>query len=540
MSDANAPQGAKQAHPLADPSEAAKLLGALRGADPLTALKELEDWLDQARELPETAEKARYDIVATLQDAAEPPVAALVGQIIGHAAVSQAARETRWARLNDFLRGLTGALYASAARLIKASAGHAALHPAASAAAVRTLRACRMLAKSYLLHYMGVPPKVWRLAYMLHASAEDAGCAATEAAAMRGAHKTSSTANAELLRLLMLQTIAPDLIPLEQIEVADRIIEQLGDKFTLRPPGATDSPFIFHPGSDQPPQRAPSTPPAGDSGYRYFGPGAGYEALGTLAREFAQPKAGQAVAFGRDIPIHAQTAAIRHVYSFWGPTNPYSPPARTPASGTLRVAHGFAQAWQQISSGGGGKLELSLVEEGDKAPSANETSTEDWALKDTGGNEIGVAVPESAAEWARCGALLVVTRQGENGCSVGVIRSLHFDPEQSLLAHIAVLSSAPRAVKLLPINDGKDAVYSAAAMRQFASYGGGVRAIILSDGDGVGAQAPNLMLPADQWHERREYEVGLGSTTRLLRSGQVLRRGEDFVRATFEWLEDQK
>jgi len=27
---------------------------------------------------------------------------------------------------------------------------------------------------------------------------------------------------------------------------------------------------------------------------------------------------------------------------------------------------------------------------------------------------------------------------------------------------------------------------------------------------------------------------------RLLRSGQVLRRGDDFVRATFEWVEEQK
>ena len=81
MPDATAPQGAKQAHPLADPSEAARLLGALRAADPLTALKELEGWLDQARELPETAEKARNDILATLQDAAEPPVAAATREV---------------------------------------------------------------------------------------------------------------------------------------------------------------------------------------------------------------------------------------------------------------------------------------------------------------------------------------------------------------------------------------------------------------------------------------------------------------------------
>jgi hypothetical protein len=540
MPDANAPQGAKQAHPLADPAEAAKLLGALRSADPIAALKELEGWLEQAKELPEEHEKTRCDILAALQDAAEPHVAALVAQIIGHTAASQAARETRWSRLNDFLRGLTGTLFASATRLIKASAANAALQPAAAAAAVRTLRACRLLAKTYLLHYMSVPPKVWRLAYALHASAEDAGCAETPVAAMHGSHKASSTANAELLRLLMLQTASPDLLPLEQIEAADRVIEQLGDKFALRAPGASDNPFLFHPGGDQPPQRAPSAPPPADQGYRYFGPGAAYGALETLAREFAQPKAAQAAAFGRDIPFHAQAAVIRHLYSFWGAANPYAPPARTPANGTLKVVHGFGAAWQHISQSGGGKMELSLVEEGDKAPAAKDAATEDWAMKDTGGNELGVEVPASAAEWARCGALLAVTRSGEKGCSLGVIRSLHLEPDHPLLAHIAILSSAPRAVKLLPISDSKDAVYSAAAMRQFATFGGGVRAIILSDGSGASAQKPNLMLPADQWHERRDYEVGVGNDMRLLRTAQLLRRGDDFVRATFEWVEEQK
>ncbi|HXZ50889.1 MAG TPA: hypothetical protein VEH51_02735 [Burkholderiales bacterium] len=540
MPDANAPQGAKQAHPLADPAEAAKLLGALRSADHLVALKELSGWLEQAKELSEDEEKTRCDILAALQDAAEPHVAALVGQIIGHTAASQAARETRWTQLNDFLRGLTGALFASAARLIKASAENAALQPVAAAAAVRTLHACRHLAKSYLLHYMSVPPKVWRLAYALHASAEDAGCAGTAAAAMHGTHKASSTANVELLRLLMLQTASPDLLPPEQIEAADRVIEHIGGEFTLRAPGASDNPFLFHPASDHAPQRAPATPPPADQGYRYFGPGAAYGALETLAREFAQPKAAQAAAFGRDIPFHAQAAAIRHLYTFWGAANPYSPPARTPASGTLKVAHGFGPAWQQVSGAGGGKMELSLVETNEKMPAPQEMATDDWALKDTGGNELGAEVPPSAAEWARCGTLIAVTRSGEKGCSLGVIRSLHFEPEQSLLAHIAILSSAPRAVRLMPINDSKDAVYSAAAMRQFASFGGGVRAIILSDGSGAGAQKPNLMLPADQWHDRREYEVSVGNNVRLLRSGQVLRRGDDFVRATFEWLEEQK
>jgi len=535
MSEGIKKGGGPSDHPMRNLAEAAKLLAELRNADPLTALNDLGAWIETVRDISGDDEKSRGEALSLIQDASEPHLAALMGQFLGQPVGSQATRETKWNSVNDYLRGLTGALYATATRLLRQSAENAALQPAASATAARTLHACRLLAKSYLLHYMSVPPKVWRLAYGMYANADEAGCAATPVR-MHGTHKTTTTANAELLRLLLLQSSAPDMLPPEQIEVADRVIEQLGGDFTLRPPGTADNPFLFHPGSDQPPQRAPSTPPPAEEGYRYFGAGAGYAALEKLKREFAK-SAAEGATFGKDIPLHAQAAAIRHLVAFWGPANPYSAPARSPASGALKVVHGFAPAWQHVSSAGTGKLELSLVEEGD-TPAVHAAAEPDWTLKDTGGNELGAEVPQAAADWARCGAVLAVSRQGEGGCSLGIIRSVHSEPEHPLRATIAILSSAPQAVRLMPhATKNDDAVYSPEAMRQFATFGGGVRAIILSDGTGAAAQNPNFMVPAEQWKEGRVYEATIGGKPRLLRSLQLLRRGDDFVRATFEWVE---
>jgi hypothetical protein len=78
------------------------------------------------------------------------------------------------------------------------------------------------------------------------------------------------------------------------------------------------------------------------------------------------------------------------------------------------------------------------------------------------------------------------------------------------------------------------AVYVGEAARQFDFNG--VRAIILSDGS-HGSPAPNLLLPPDGWKAQRVYEMTLGDAAHYLRGVQLLRRGDDYVRATFEWVQ---
>ena len=150
-----------------------------------------------------------------------------------------------------------------------------------AASAVRALSACRMLAKLHLVHYATVPGRLWHVAYAIHASAEKAGFATTPVHAQSD-HRTMTTAEQELLRLLMLRVSAPDMMAPEQIEVADRVVEQLGAEFTLRQPGVADNPFCFEPGSEFAPRRAKGRQPAAAA--RYFGPGMGYDSLERIAQ----------------------------------------------------------------------------------------------------------------------------------------------------------------------------------------------------------------------------------------------------------------
>jgi hypothetical protein len=387
-----------------------------------------------------------------------------------------------------------------------------------------------MLAKVCLVHYVSVPPKLWRLAYAVHGDAEKADCAATPVR-MQSTQKTQTSATQELLGLLMLQASSPEMMAPVEIEVADRVIEQLGEGFTLRPRGVADNPFRFDPAGESPPSRAAGQPDA-SSEIRHFGAGTGYAALEQLYKQLATTRTSNIKAFGKDISPDVQIPAIQHLLAFWAEASPYSPPARSRATGTLQVIHGYAQIWLRLSGAGSGKAELTLAEDGDGAPQPAET----WALQDAGGNELGVEIPPSS-HWARCGDVVGVSMQGTDECWLGVIRSMHADWGRSLHAEIAILGRDSRAVELRVVSaEGEENVFSEATARQFDFNR--VRAIILADrsNSAAAAQSPNLLVPPESWKDGRLYEAPAGSAARYLRSVQLRQRGDDYVRAAFEWV----
>src|SRR5882672_1127940 len=359
-------------HPMPDTASSAKLVPELRGADPVTALDRLRDRLDQLKATSSYDETARSYNLSLIQEAGDAHLSALLAQFLTKSTDNRPTQEADWNALVNYQKALTAALCASARLLLKEAASNPPLQLLAAAGAARGLDACRTLAKICLVRYLSVPPKLWQLAYAVHDHAEKAGCAATPVS-LQVAHKTLTSVTQELLRLLMLQSSAPDMMAPEQIEVADRVIAQLRGDFTLRPPGATDSPFCFAPASDRPPCR----PPATDTEIRYFGAGAGFNTLERLYKQLATATIAEVPPFGKDIAQHAQISAIQHLLAFWRATSPYLPPAHSEATGALHVVYRYAGIWQHLSRARSGAIELTLAEEGYDVPQDPET----WALR---------------------------------------------------------------------------------------------------------------------------------------------------------------
>jgi len=514
--------GGRPDRAMRSPAAAAKPLSDAHGADPLAALNDLGARLEAVKGLRE--ENVRCDALSLIQEASAAHLSALLAQILAKPPGGRAARESAWNALVDYSRRLTGALCVSASTLLKESAANPSLRLSAVAGAARGLHACRVLAKVCLVRYVSVPTKLWRVAYAIHGEAERANCAGTPVR-LKAAQNTLTSVTQELLKLLILQSSSPEMMAPEQIEVADRIIGQLGEGFALRPPGVADNVFCFDPASERPPFRTGGRPPSGE--IRSFGAGTAYDALDRLYRQFATTRTEDVKAFGADISPHAQISAMQHLLAFWSEACPYSPPVRSPATGSLQVVHGYGQIWQHLSRARAGKTELTLVEDGDSAPQAPET----WTLRDVGGNELGAEIPQQSGQWARCGDVVAVWMQGAGECWLGVIRSLRGEWGRSLRGEIAILSRDSRAVQLhAVIAKGEETAVSEEAARQFNFNG--VRAIILSDGSD--AQRPDLLVPPERWKRGCVFESAEEGGARYLRGLKVRQRGDDYVRATFE------
>jgi hypothetical protein len=510
------------------PASAAKLLAGMRQADPAAALEELTSWLEKG--LPGHDAKLRSQVLSQIHESGSAHVGALLTQFLGKRSGNGGdADSSSWETLSRYLLVLAHTLYTSARTPLKDPDSSQSLRLVAAGDAARCIHTCRTLAKACLMRYLSVPAKLWRMAYAVHDKAEKVGCAATPVH-LQGSGKSATTVTQELLRLLMLHSCAPEMMAPRQIEVADRVAEQLGQDFTLRPRGMADSPFCFDPSSELPPRRSSGEPSGADSTLRFFGAGAGLGALERLHRELAAARVEDVKAFGRDIDPYTQVAATRHLLAFWGPTCPYTPPARSQASGELRLIHGHARVWQELWSARSTSTELTLLEDGASGPEAPDT----WTLQDTGGNELGAEIPAASRARARCGNVVGVSMNGSDELWVGVIRSMHARRDGCLHATIAVLSRAPQAVEARTLYaQGEETGYSAEAARQFAFNR--ACAIVLDDGSEA-SRTPNLLLSAESWKEGRVYEVSLNGSTRHLRGVQLLRRGDDYVRIAFEWV----
>jgi len=516
--------------PMRNPASASALLAELRERDPVTALSELGGWLGSLGNAPDFDERARTEVLSLIQEAGAAHIAKLTRQYLSDAAEKQVVRETKWKAMFAYATRLAETLCASAWRLQAIIKTDASAMGAAAGASVRGLRACRTLAKVCLIHYVDVPPDLWQRAYALHAGAEATGCASTAINPHRG-QRVSTTATAELLRILMLHVSAPEALASEQIEIADRVMEQLGGDFTLRPPGIADNPFCFDPEGNRPPQRA--TPEAPSGAARFFGPGVGLDALARLHKQMATVSDKEPSPFGADIPPHAQIAAVEHLLLHCGPSPPRAAPAHSPAKGELLVVHGFAGVCRHLVDGNAGASAsrgLELASDDEPLPQPPET----WTIRDAGGSEVGAEMPLPGANWARSGMLVAFSVAGRNEWWLGVIRRTHADIDKSTHVDIGLLSRKPESISLRPqANAGPGGAEWNASAGTFAFVK--VDAILLPDAS-QGTGTPNLLLLPETWKEGRVYEAMLAEGKRDLRLVRLLQRGEDFVRAAFEWL----
>jgi hypothetical protein len=519
-------------HPMRNAASASALLAELRGTDAVAALDDLSGWLESLRDAAGFDEAVRCQVLGLIQQAGEPHVTALLANHLANLAEKAVARESKWKALFDYASTLSEVLCESAERLAAAAQADAHLVSAAAAGAARGLGASRTLVKVCLMRYLDVPSSLWRRAYSVHACAE-AGGFATTAAHPHHDQQTATTATEELLRLLMLQASMPDMMAPEQIEVAERVMLQLGSDFTLRPAGLADAPFCFDPDSELPPRRAMSQLPGQAASTRYFGPGAALGALTRLHKQMAAEDISKVKAFGKDIGPHAQIRTIEHLLRFWGPNPAYTPPAHSPATGQLLVVHRYEQICLHLPDAASAN-NLSAALAMTDSEKIRPEPPEPWTLGGAGGNELGAEIPQLSGNRVRSGELLGVHVQSRNEWWLGVVRRVHAERGGGTHADIAIFSREPLVLKLRVL--GKDIALPAGWETSTDAFSYRYLDAILLPDASQKLGTLNLLLPAEGWKARRVYEALAWEPSRYLRIVRLLRHGQGFARAEFEWL----
>jgi hypothetical protein len=182
----------------------------LRGANPVSALVELGTRLEATRRR-RRPQGEKHGAGRDTECASAVHVAALVTQYLNNAAGTQAAREASWKSLVGFQFHLTQALCASAGAQLTPKRGSRPVglpHPRQAASHALRDRAGAPLARRITC------TRAPRRRLRHHADARTVR------------PRTMTTVEQELLRLLMLQVSAPDMLAPEEIELADRIVER--------------------------------------------------------------------------------------------------------------------------------------------------------------------------------------------------------------------------------------------------------------------------------------------------------------------------
>jgi hypothetical protein len=252
-----------------------------------------------------------------------------------------------------------------------------------------------------------------------------------------------------------------------------------------------------------------------------------YESLERIGKQPGGARPQDFRPFGKDVAPGVQLNTVQHLLASWrtGPAADAAP-AHEPAIGTLRVLHGYTAVWSDLSRTRNGG-ELSLTATSPNVPRPAET----WNLRGTGANELVAEVPQESRARVKVGGLVGLLRDGSE-LWVGMIRRLQARTDGGLNAEIAVLSRVPEARTLRQVFEkGEDRPYTEAASKQFGMSS--MRVLILSAEPG---KPVNLLLPTERWAPGRAFELEKNSELHYLRGAQVVRRGEDYVLATFEWV----
>jgi hypothetical protein len=496
----------KADHPLADPKEAKRLLGAFATAtDSHKALTEITEWIESVMNAEDFKPDDYANLVLLLDETGQVHARKLTREYLGNARLLKQEESKLWSANHDFWKSLSTAYLQSVDLSIDNGKGSDALKNALPLIGARAEKALAAQLKWLQMRYGPVHGDLWFAAGRTYRHLKAKRLHQKMVAVYPGVAGESSTEQ-EFLKLLMFAASSPDSMVPEEIELAERVIAYFLPNFSLTDKPEPDTTYWLDLDEADPPLRL-AQPPELTETLVFFSAGTAIQGVENMATNIESRKV---------IPTELKLVGVyqleqvvevlEHLAMYWAKTPPIRRHERHRVKARLSVVHGYAGllaclAWD------GSTTDLAIH---------GGNTIESWVVQNVSAGGFGATTPTVTGDWLKIGSVVGLQPSGGENWLVGIVRRLARDTDELGNVGIQTVAKSARSIELRAGGSG-------------TSLGVG---ILLSDPSDKAGEVRVLLEP-DRFDSRRSIEITDDGGTQLLMPIELVERSDDYELAKY-------
>lgn len=494
----------KTDHPLADPREFRRVLGALPQDNAFKALDEIIAWFESLVTAEQFPLDRLYEVLRQFEDAAIPHLRRLAREYFQSARLSRAEEKRLWSINYGFWRLLADAYDRCLLAFADGGRPAEAFKAALPQLCVRLIAALGTVLKWEQFHYGPVPPAIWgRLGNAVLVAAQESVVSKTVSV---GVPARTTSPLQEFQKVMIFHSASLDSLRPLDIELAERLVTHFLPGFVCTAKALPDSVYWIDLRVAHPPQRLAKMPAKAELTQRFFKPGAAYDEMKAL---LAQLERGEGLP--ADINLGGQYAAktvvpvLRHLVAYLAPVPPQRRHDRHKVMHRMSVANGLTNASVVFSGAVGGRQAGLQVES--------------WVVENVSRGGFGSRLKSIASEWLKVGALIAMQPEGGENWLLGIVRRYRRESGSEARVGIETLARRIVPVELKPCTASS---YAATAS---------VPGLLLEDGNE--AEELRVVLPFATFDLKESLEYVADGQRRLLAPVALVEQTTDYELARY-------
>ncbi len=488
----------KTIHPLADASEAKRILAEIASRDPLGAVEDAGAWLESLAEDASVKLPRRLELVFRLDEAAVAQARRLGRDYPALGGSSRALEARQWQFSHGYWEQLVAGYRDCLARFAAADKKEADKKEADAIRAQLPLLYGRLIValaaqlKWKQFRYGPIDADFWTTLGGIYLAAVEAKVEQKPLQLYAGGAATCI--EAEYLKVLVFYATSMDKLQPLAIEIAERFIAYFLPYFSLIRQVRPENVYWVDVAKPLPPTRLAKLPEVTPT-LRFFNGTRAVEAVAkTIEQIRSEGRVPPGINLGAQYEVDVVLPVLEHLALCWAPKPPMRNNARHRTSSPLKVINGLAAVHQRLSGSDGSE------------------ALETWVIDDVSLGGLGAQVSLARHDWIRIGALIGMQPEGGENWLIGIVRRYVRTGSNQGSVGIETISKTPRAV--------------------FADAGGLHTEALLLDVLHVGEYA-RMALPANALEDKVALVFSLDDKNARLHPQETIATGADFVVANF-------